>query len=53
MQRQSAFVLPPNLGRQGLLQILTPTKEEIAAAGELVHKTFDCLGSALAELAPV
>lgn len=53
MQRQSEFVLPANLGRQGLLQISTPTKEEIAAAGELVHETFDRLASALAEPALV
>jgi len=49
MQRQSEFVLPPNLGRQGLLQIGTPTKEEIAAAGEWLHQAFDRLGSVLAE----
>ena len=53
MQRQSEFILPPNLGRQGLLQISTPTDEEIAAAGEFVHGTFDRLGSALAEPALV
>ena len=28
MQHQTSFVLPPNRGRQGLLQIPTPTKEE-------------------------
>jgi hypothetical protein len=53
MQRQSEFILPSNLGRQGLLQISTPTDEEIAAAGEFVHGTFDRLGSALAEPALV
>jgi len=53
MQRQSEFILPPNLGRQGLLQISTPTDEEIAAAGEFVHGTFDRLGSATAEPALV
>jgi hypothetical protein len=36
MQRQNSFVLPENLGRQGLLQISTPTAEEIAAAAALV-----------------
>jgi hypothetical protein len=32
MQHQSAFDLPPNLGRKGLLQITTPTEEESTAA---------------------
>ena len=49
MQHQGEFDLPPNLGRQGLLQISTPTKEEIGAAGEFVHETFDRLALALAE----
>jgi hypothetical protein len=53
MQHQGEFDLPPNLGRQGLLQISTPTKEEIAEAGELVHRTFERLGSVLAEPALV
>jgi|SRR5271165_400080 len=48
MQRQSEFVLPANLGRQGLLQIGTPSKEEIAAADEWLHEAFDRLGSELA-----
>ena len=43
MQRQNRFVLPPNLGRQGLLQISTPTAEEIAAAAVLINATFDSL----------
>ncbi len=30
MQHQDSFVLPPNLGRQGLLQIPTPTQAESA-----------------------
>lgn len=53
MQHQGEFDLPQNLGRQGLLQISTPTKEEIAEAGELVHRTFERLGSVLAEPALV
>ena len=53
MQHQGEFDLPTNLGRQGLLQISTPTKEEIAEAGELVHRTFERLGSVLAEPALV
>lgn len=52
MQHQDAFVLPPNLGREGLLQISTPTLEEIAAASASVNHAFDRLGSALAEPVP-
>jgi hypothetical protein len=40
MQHQNSFVLPPNLGRQGLLQISTPMAEEIAAAAALVNVAF-------------
>jgi hypothetical protein len=49
MRHQSEFALPTNLGRQGLLQISTPTQEENTAAGELVRENLDRLGSALAE----
>jgi len=49
MQHQISFVLPPNLGRQGLLQISPPTGEESAAAAALVKETFDGFGSPLAE----
>ena len=52
MQHQDAFVLPPNLGRQGLLQISTPTLEESTAAAAAVNQAFDRLGSALAEPVP-
>jgi hypothetical protein len=45
MQHQNWFVLPPNLGRQGLLQISTPTAEEIEAAEALIHVAFDRLAS--------
>ena len=45
MQRQNSFVLPPNLGRQGLLQISTPTKEESEAAATLINVAFDRLAS--------
>jgi hypothetical protein len=41
MQHQNSFVPPPNVGRQGLLQIPMPTEAESAAAGisinEAVH----------------
>jgi len=49
MQHQDAFTLPQNLGRQGLLQIPTPTAEESKAAAASVNHAFDRLGSALAE----
>jgi hypothetical protein len=45
MHHQNSFVLPPNLGRQGLLQISTPAAEEIAAATALVKIAFDRLAS--------
>jgi hypothetical protein len=49
MQHQDAFVLPPNIGRQGLLQISTPKPEESTAAAAAVNHAFDHQGSALAE----
>jgi hypothetical protein len=49
MQHQNSFALPPNLGRQGLLQISTPTVEESAAAGALINELFDHLTSMVAE----
>jgi hypothetical protein len=49
MQHQNSFVLPPDLGRQGLLQISTPTAEESAEAAALVDVTFDRVASPLAE----
>jgi hypothetical protein len=51
MQHQTSFVLPANLGRQGLLQISTPTEEERVTAGEWIRGTLDCLGATHAELA--
>jgi hypothetical protein len=49
MQHQSAFSLPPNLGRQGLLQITTPTEIESMAAAASMRDVSDCAGSALTE----
>jgi hypothetical protein len=49
MQHQDAFTLPLNLGRQGLLQISTPTTEENEAAVASVNHAFERLGSILAE----
>jgi hypothetical protein len=37
------------MGRQGLLQIPTPTEEDLSAAGEWIRDVFNRLGSALAE----
>jgi len=51
MQHQSSFVLPPDLGRQGLLQISTPTAEESAKAAALVEVAVDRVASPLAERA--
>lgn len=47
MQHQSSFVLPPNLGRQGLLQISTPTAEESAEAAAIINVAFDRLDSTI------
>ena len=47
MQHQTAFALPANLGRRGLLQISTPTEEESKAATVYVGETFVRLGSLL------
>jgi hypothetical protein len=48
MQHQSAFALPPDLGRQGVLQITTPTEIERVAAAASMRDASDCVGSALA-----
>jgi hypothetical protein len=49
MQHQNSFVLPPNRGRQGLLQIPTPTEEESTAAAASLSNAFDRFGSVLAQ----
>jgi hypothetical protein len=49
MQHQSAFALPPNLGRQGLLQITAPTEIESMAAAASIKDASDDAGSAFAE----
>jgi len=49
MQHQDSFVLPPNLGRQGLLQIPTPTEKESAAAAITVNDAIHSYGSPLAQ----
>jgi hypothetical protein len=40
MQHQNSFLLPPNLGRQGLLQIPTPSEEERAVAAISVNEAI-------------
>lgn len=50
MQHQTDFSLPVDLGRQGLLQIGTPTQEENVVASALIEETLRHLG-ALTELA--
>ena len=49
MEHQNSFVLPSNLGRQGLLQISTPTVKESIAAAALINEVADRLASTLAE----
>ena len=49
MQHQTSFLLPENMGRQGLLQIATPTEEDRLAAGKWIRDFVFRLGSALAE----
>lgn len=49
MQHQNAFALPANLGRQGLLQIKTPTDEESVGAAALVNEVLYRVGSRFAQ----
>jgi hypothetical protein len=51
MRHQTEFSLPVDFGRQGLLQVATPTQQESVVASALVNETLHQLGS-LAELAP-
>ena len=51
MQHQNSFVLPLDLGRQGLLQISTPTAQESAAAAVVINVAFDRLDSTVDQLA--
>lgn len=52
MQRQTDFSLPTDLGRQGLLQISTPTREESVMAIASVNQALASAGSPVAEAAP-
>jgi hypothetical protein len=49
MQHQMAFSLPADLGRQGLLQISTPTQEESTAAATVVSEAHGSISSVFAE----
>jgi hypothetical protein len=49
MQHQTSFVLPPDHGRDVLLQISTPSVEESAEAAALIDGAFDRLVSPLVE----
>ena len=49
MQHQDFFVPPPNLGRQGLLQIPAPSEKDSAAAAITVKEAIHSLGSLLAQ----
>jgi hypothetical protein len=49
MQHQESFALPPNLGRQGLLQIPSPSVEERAAAAAVINQAIERLTSRLEE----
>jgi hypothetical protein len=49
MQHQMAFSLPADLGRQGLLQISTPTQEERTAAAASVTEACGPVSSVLGE----
>ena len=51
MQHQTDFSLPVDFGRQGLLQIATPTQQETIVASALLDESLQHLGS-LAELTP-
>ena len=48
MQHQNSFVLPSNLGRQGLLQISPPTAQESAAASAAIDIAFAPLSLSVA-----
>jgi hypothetical protein len=46
---QNAFAPPPDLGRAGLLQIATPTQNEISAAAAWASEAFAPAGSEFAD----
>ena len=52
MHHQDAFLLPANLGRQGLPQITAPAAKENALASAIVSAAFDHVNSKIAESVP-
>jgi hypothetical protein len=44
IQHQTAFSLPADLGRQGLLQLAAPTPEQSRAAAESVNEALSLVG---------
>jgi hypothetical protein len=46
MQEQKMFAPPPDLGRQGLLQIARPTETEIGTAAALMMAICDRFSTA-------
>jgi hypothetical protein len=49
MQHQDRFVLPPNLGRKGLLQIATPSAKESTSAALVVSEILEHANSTITE----
>ena len=49
MQHQDRFLLPPNLGRKGLLQIVTPTGKESTSAALLLTEALEHANFAITE----
>jgi hypothetical protein len=49
MQHQDAFSLSPNLGRNGLIQIQTPTEQDITAASVSLSEALDRITDSPAE----
>ena len=52
MQHQSSFILPTNMGRQGLLQIAAPTEKETSAATVSLRAACECIESEPPTLRP-
>jgi hypothetical protein len=49
MEHQNAFAILPNLARQGLVHLTTPTEEECRAAAAAMNDMFDHVRDAPAE----
>jgi hypothetical protein len=44
MRRQKAFILPPNLGPHGMIQVDTPSLEQRATAASTVNRVLEQIG---------